>query len=141
MKGDSDMRFITTRRTAVTAAALALVAMTAWWEHAQADTPSEIQIAIPTNFFIVSGQTHMIFTGRSSTIATVACAPGTPWPQAAVLVDPGSGTQAEITGVLVFHDHELPAGSRYLITAGPTLITAGPTPCNSELRLYTAKRL
>ena len=98
---------------------------------AQADTPTTIQIAIPTNVTISVGSHQVTFIGLQTSISPVACAPGTPNPQTVEVVEPGGGSAAQITGVLAFHDHEISVGSRYNITSGPS-------PCNAELKLYTA---
>jgi len=101
-----------------------------FYQQAQADTPTTIQIAIPTNVAINVGSHTVVFIGRPTSTSPVACAPGTPNPQTVVVVEPGGGSASQITGVLAFHDHEIPLGSRYQITAGPT-------PCNADFRLYT----
>ena len=98
---------------------------------ARADTPQEIMIAIPTNENIVVGAHYVQFIGRPTSTSPVTCAPGTPQRQTVVIVDPRGGNGAEVSGVLTYHEHEVPLGSRYLITGGPI-------PCNAELRLYVA---
>ena len=98
--------------------------------EAQADTTTTIQIAIPANVAIVVGPHEVVFIGRPTSISSVACAPGIPQPQTVNVVNPGGGSAAQITGVLAFHDHEIPLGSRYTITEGPA-------PCNTDLKLYT----
>lgn len=102
-----------------------------FWQQANADTPTTIQIAIPTNVETIVGQHRVIFIGKPTSTSPVVCAPGTPNPQTAAVVDPGGGSATQITGVLAFHDHEISLGSRYLITDGPN-------PCNADFRLYTA---
>ncbi len=98
--------------------------------EARADTPTTIQLAIPTNVTITVGSHTVVFIGRPTSTSPVACASGTPNPQTVVAVEPGGGSAAQITGVLAFHDHEISLGSRYQITAGPT-------PCNTDFKLYT----
>jgi hypothetical protein len=101
------------------------------WQTAHADTSMVIQIAIPTNVTINVGSHEVVFIGRPTSTSPVACAPGTPNPQTVIVVEPGGGSAAQITGVLAFHDHEIPLGSRYQITAGPNA-------CNTDFKLYTA---
>jgi len=98
---------------------------------AHADTPGTIQIAIPTNVTITVGSHRVIFIGKPTSTSPVACAPGTPNPQTVVAVEPSGGSASQITGVLAFHDHEIPNGARYQITGGPSA-------CNTEFKLYTA---
>ncbi len=98
--------------------------------EARADTPTTIQLAIPTNVTITVGSHTVVFIGRPTSTSPVNCAPGTPNPQTVVAVEPGGGSAAQITGVLAFHDHEISLGSRYQITAGPT-------GCNTDFKLYT----
>jgi hypothetical protein len=97
----------------------------------RADTPATIQIAIPANVVLIQDQHVVIFIGKPVSISTVNCAPGFPFPQTVVAVDPGGGRPSEITGVLAFHDHEIPNGARYRIRSD-----GGP--CNADLRLYSA---
>jgi hypothetical protein len=128
------MKLITSRGSAVLAAALALLGAITVWQPAKADTPNVLQIAIPTNVPVNPVGSHLVITGRSSAAAVVPCAPGTPWPHIAVLVyDRGNGP-AEITDVLVFRDQELPVGSQYLITSGAS-------PCTAEWQVFTGTRL
>lgn len=100
------------------------------WQQAWADSPATLQIALPANVAIVVGQSQVHIIGRPTSISPVNCAPGTAQPQSAVVVDPGGGTASQITGGLFFHDHEVPNGSRYKITAGPDA-------CNTDFKLYT----
>jgi len=95
-----------------------------------ADAPSRIRIAIPHNVEIVVGSHLVVFIGKPTSTSPVNCEPGTPQPQTVVAVDPGGSFAAQITGVLAFHDHEVPSGARYRITVGPDQ-------CNSELGLWT----
>lgn len=97
---------------------------------AHADTPATIQIAIPANVTINVNSHVVVFIGRPTSTSPVACAPLTPNPQTVVAVEPGGGSAAQITGVLAFHDHEIPNGARYRITGGPTA-------CNTDFKLYT----
>lgn len=113
------------------AAAIATVGVGLYWPLAYADTPSTIQIAIPSNVTITVGQHQLVFIGRPTSTSPVACAPGTPNPQTVVAVEPSRGSAAQITGVLAFHDHEISLGSRYQITEGPNA-------CNTDFKLYTA---
>ena len=99
--------------------------------EAQADTPTVIQVAIPTNVTITVGSHEIIFIGRPTSISSVACASGTPQVQTAIVVERAGGTAAEVSGVLAFHDHEIAYGSRYEITGGPNV-------CNTDFKLYTA---
>lgn len=114
-----------------TTAAIALgIGTFAFWQQAQADTPTTIRIAIPVNVEVVVGQSQVHIIGRPTSVSPVNCAPGTPFPQSAVVIDPGGGRASQITGVLPFHDHEIPNGARYQITEGPD-------PCNTDFRLFT----
>lgn len=112
------------------AAAIATVGVGLYWPLAYADTPTTIQVAIPNNVAITVGRHTVVFIGRPTSTSPVNCAPGTPQPQTVVAVEPGGGSASQITGVLAFHDHEISLGSRYQITAGPD-------PCNGDLKLYT----
>ena len=112
------------------AVAIAVIGSAALWQSALADTPTTIRIAIPVNVEIVVGQSHVLKIGEPTSISPVNCAPGTPFPQTAVVLDPGGGRASQITGALFFHDHEITNGTRYLITAGPD-------PCNTDFKLYT----
>lgn len=118
-------------RLTLLAAIMAAIGVAAYWSNARADDPATIQIAIPTNVTINVGSHTVVFIGRPTSTSPVNCAPGTPNPQTVVAVEPGGGSAAQITGVLAFHDHEISLGSRYQITAGPN-------PCNSDFKLYTA---
>ncbi|MBI4382058.1 MAG: hypothetical protein HY574_12815 [candidate division NC10 bacterium] len=116
----------------VVTAAIALgIGTFTFWQQARADTPTTIQLAIPTNVTITVGSHTVVFIGRPTSTSPVACAPGTPNPQTVVAVEPGGGSASQITGVLAFHDHEISLGSRYEITGGPA-------PCNTDFKLYTA---
>jgi hypothetical protein len=115
----------------ITVALMVVIGSATYWSVAHADTPATIQIAIPTNVTILVGSHQVVFIGRPTSASPVACAPGTPNPQTVVAVEPGGGSAAQITGVLAFHDHEIPLGSTYQITAGPTA-------CNTDFKLYTA---
>ena len=125
------MRSITARRMVVTAAALALLGTLASCQEAQAETPAVVEVAIPTDAVVFADSYEMIVIGQPTAISPVSCTTGIAWAQAAVLVDVTGGSPAQITGILVFHDHELPLGSRFLITSHGI-------PCNSELTLYLA---
>ena len=125
------MRSITVRRMAVTAAALAFLGTLASCQEAHADTPAVVEIAIPNNVVVFADRYELIVIGRPTAISPVSCAPGIAWVQAAVLVDVTGGSRAQPTGILVFHEHELPLGSRFLIA------NKGTT-CDTSLRLYLA---
>jgi hypothetical protein len=111
--------------------AFALIGFATYWSTAQADTATTIQVAIPNNVSIVKDNHQILFIGKPTSVSTVNCAPGSPQPQTIVALDPGGADAAQITGVLAFHDHEIPLGSRYKITSDGTA-------CNADLKLYTA---
>lgn len=100
------------------------------WQQALADTPATLTIAIPMNVDVVVGSSQVHVIGRPTSISPVNCAPGTPYPQSAVVLDPGGSHASQVTGVLFFNDHEIANGTRYQITGGPD-------PCNADFRLYT----
>lgn len=112
--------------------ALAVVGSGAYWSVAQADTVTTIQVAIPTNVTVTKDSTQVVFIGKPTSISSVTCAPGTAHPQTVVAIDPGGANASQLTGVLAFHDHEVPLGSRYKITSDPQA-------CSTDLRLYTAQ--
>lgn len=87
-------------------------------------------VALPNNVYVVVGQSIALITGRPSTVSAENCAPGTPWPASAVLVDESHENAAQNTGLLVFRDTEPRIATRIRIVGGPTV-------CNGELRLYT----
>jgi hypothetical protein len=91
------------------------------------------QLAIPSNVTIIVGEDLVIVTGKSSAISTPNCAPGTPQPHSAVIVDPGSGRPAQNSAILIFVAADAtdpPNGTRFRITDGPSL-------CSGDLHLYT----
>lgn len=90
----------------------------------------DFSLAIPNNVTIVLGQSLVIVTGKSSGISPVNCAPGTPQPHSAVIVDPGSGRAAQHSDILIFADHPISSGTRLRITGGGTT-------CNADLKLYS----
>ena len=98
---------------------------------ALADTPTTIQIAVPINVTLTKDVHQIHFIGKPTSISTVNCAPGTARPHTAVAVDPGGGDASQISGVLAFHDHDIPNGARYKITSDGVA-------CTPELKLYTA---
>jgi hypothetical protein len=112
----------------IVAAGLGLTTM--YLQTAMADTVTTVQIAIPSNVTVIPGQTLVVFIGKPTSTSPVTCSPGTPQPQTVVTLDPSGGTAAQITGVLAFHDHEIPNGNRYQITSDGA-------PCNADLKLYT----
>ncbi len=85
----------------------------------RADTPVTIGLVIPETVSITVGQHKVVFTGRSAGTTTVPCQVGTFPSQSAVVIDPGGGQAAQLTSVVVLHDHEIQNGTRYLITGGP----------------------
>ena len=90
----------------------------------------EFDLAIPESVTIVVGQDLVIVTGiPDASISPVNCAPGTPRPHSAVIVDPGGGRGARRSDILIFAEADMPAGTRLRITGGPTL-------CSGELTLY-----
>lgn len=97
-----------------------------------ADTPTAMKVAIPRNVTVLTGVTEIVFVGRPTSTSPINCSPGTPQPQTVRLVHPASGRPADISGVLAFHDHEIPLGSRFQVTEGPST-------CNAELSLYTVE--
>ena len=116
--------------TAAAVGVLASIGTVAFLQQALADTPATLKIAIPSNVEVVVGSTQVHTIGRPTSVSPVNCAPGTPFPQSAVILDPGGAHASQIAGVLNFHDHEIPNGTRYQITDGPA-------PCNTDFQLYT----
>ena len=95
-----------------------------------ADTPATLKVAIPVDVQVIVNNTEIAFIGRPTSTSPVVCSPGIPQPQTVRLVNPGGGMAAEISGVLAYHDHEIPLGSRFLVTAGPDA-------CSTDFRLWT----
>lgn len=91
-----------------------------------------LSIAIPTNVQVIVGSTQVHVIGRPTSVSPVNCSPGTPFPQSAVVLDPGGAHASQITGALFFHDHEMANGARFHITAGPDQCGGSP-----DLQLYT----
>jgi hypothetical protein len=123
-------RLITATTLILAALVLGGWALGLYVPSAQADSPNTIQIAIPTNVTINVGSHRVIFIGKPTSTSPVNCAPGTPNPQTVVVVEPEGGSASQITGVLAFHDHEIPNGTRYQIVGGPNA-------CNTDFKLYT----
>lgn len=117
---------------AVVATGVVLAGAGVLWQSALADTPASIQIAIPSNVEVLVGSSQVHVIGRPTSVSPVNCAPGTPFPQSAVVLDPGGSHASQITGALFFHDHEIANGTRFLVTAGPDQ-------CNADFKLYTAE--
>lgn len=86
----------------------------------RADTPASVDVIIPETVSITLGQHKVVLTGRSAGTTTVACQPGS-WPlQSAAVIDPGGGQAAQLTSVVLLHDHEIQNGTRYRIISGPS---------------------
>ena len=100
-------------------------------QQARADNPASIKFAIPKNVTVIVGATRVTFIGAPTSTSAVTCTPGTPQPQSVVATHPTGGHASQITGLLAFHDHALPNGTRYRISGGPNV-------CNADLDLYDA---
>ena len=96
-----------------------------------ADNPANIKFAIPKNVTVTVGVTQVVFIGAPTSTSAVNCSPGTPQPQSVVATHPTGGQASQITGLLAFHDHAIPNGTRYRISAGPN-------GCTADLDLYDA---
>ena len=88
-----------------------------------------LELALPSNVFVIVGQSLVLITGRPSHVSTENCAAGTPHPVSGVVVDEGGGNAAQQTGGLVFRNTEPRPGTRIRIVAGPHS-------CNGDLHLY-----
>ena len=97
----------------------------------QADTQTTILITVPNDVFIISGQHSIVFKGGPTELQPNFCA-GVPAsnPHSVVVLDSEGGAKAQVTDILVKHDHAIPNGSSYLITSDPV-------PCG-DFRVYTA---
>lgn len=98
---------------------------------AQADTPTTILVAIPTNVDVVAGDTTIVVIRHVNSVSLVTCVPGGYQPLTVVVTGEGRDSPGEVTGVFALHDHAIPLGSRYLITDDP------PAPCG-DFWGYTA---
>lgn len=120
---------------------LAMVAVSAVLPSTAAAQQVEFHIAIPQDVVVnvdLSDGSVVIITGGVVEPSPVLCAPGTPLPHNAVLVDPAGGRGSQRTDVLVFVNGALPDdrlrnGTRFMITNGRT--------CNSDFRLYIGSDL
>jgi hypothetical protein len=88
-----------------------------------------LYVALPSDVFVVVGESLVLITGRPTSTSPVSCAPGTAQAVSAVVVDEGGSNGAEQTGVLVFHETPPRPGTRIRIVGGPYA-------CSTDLRLY-----
>lgn len=92
-----------------------------------------LEIAIPTDVYVVAGQSLVLITGRPTSGSPVNCASGVSHPVSAVIVDEGGGNAAQQTGVLVFRGNSSDSAPR----PGTRIrIVAGPAACNGDLNLW-----